>query len=95
MNFEMTPRTPKLEVGQWVRASIDLLNDGSFPEAPARALLAAAGAIGEIVKVGTIVEANTPIYLVEFDERLTVGCLEEEIAPLAGEGRGKAGVLID
>ena len=42
----------------------------------------AIGDIGEIVQVGTHTEANIPIYLVEFGERLVVGCLEEEIIPL-------------
>jgi nitrogen fixation protein NifZ len=32
--------------------------------------------------VGSHTESNTPIYLVEFTERLVVGCLEEEIMPL-------------
>jgi nitrogen fixation protein NifZ len=27
-------------------------------------------------------DSNTPIYLVEFTERLVVGCLEEEIEPV-------------
>ena len=35
-----------------------------------------------IVQVGTHAEANLPVYLVEFGERLVVGCLEEEIIPL-------------
>jgi nitrogen fixation protein NifZ len=34
------------------------------------------------VQVGTQTEANLPVYLVEFGERLVVGCLEEEISPL-------------
>jgi nitrogen fixation protein NifZ len=46
------------------------------------ALLVNSGDTGEIVQVGTHTEANMPIYLVEFGERLVVGCLEEEIEPL-------------
>jgi len=45
-------------------------------------LLVNIGDTGEIVQVGTHTEANLPIYLVEFGERLVVGCLEEEIVPL-------------
>jgi len=76
------PRMPKYQWGQRVRAEIDLHNDGSFPDAPAEALLVKVGDIGEIVQVGTHTEANMPVYLVEFGERLVVGCLEEEIVPL-------------
>lgn len=73
------PRLPKYQWGQRVRALVDLRNDGSFPDAPERALLVAIGAAGEIVQVGTHTESNTPVYLVEFGDRLVVGCLEEEI----------------
>ena len=65
-----------------MRASIDLVNDGSFPEQPADALLARSGDAGEIVQVGTHVESNTPVYLVEFGPNRVVGCLESEIVPL-------------
>lgn len=76
------PRLPKYQWGQRVKALIDLLNDGSFPGKPADAMLVGVGDTGEIVQVGTQTEANLPIYLVEFGERLVVGCLEEEISPL-------------
>ena len=76
------PRLPKYQWGQRVKATIDLHNDGSFPNAPADGLLVSIGDTGEIVQVGTQTEANLPIYLVEFGERLVVGCLEEEIEPL-------------
>ncbi|WP_029005751.1 nitrogen fixation protein NifZ [Azorhizobium doebereinerae] len=76
------PRLPKYEWGQRVKAAIDLVNDGSFPQAPLEALLVRAGGLGEIVQVGTHTEANMPVYLVEFGENLVVGCLEEEISPL-------------
>ena len=46
------------------------------------ALLVRSGDAGEIVQVGAHVDSNTPIYLVEFDEKYVVGCLEEEIAPV-------------
>jgi nitrogen fixation protein NifZ len=76
------PRLPKFQWGQRVKALIDLRNDGSFPDAAAEALLVKIGDTGEIVQVGTHSEANLPVYLVEFGERLVVGCLEEEIIPL-------------
>lgn len=76
------PRLPKYQWGQRVKALIDLLNDGSFPGKPADAMLVNVGDTGEIVQVGTQTEANLPIYLVEFGERLVVGCLEEEISSL-------------
>jgi len=76
------PRLPKYQWGQRVKALVDLHNDGSFPDAPAKALLVGVGDTGEIVHVGSHTESNTPIYLVEFSERLVVGCLEEEITPL-------------
>ena len=76
------PRLPKYQWGQRVQAQIDLINDGSFPNAPADALLVNVGDTGEIVQVGSHTDSNTPIYLVEFAENLVVGCLEEEIQPL-------------
>ena len=76
------PRTPRYQWGQRVKALIDLYNDGSFPDTAADARLVGVGDTGEIVQVGTQTEANLPIYLVEFGERLVVGCLEEEITPL-------------
>ncbi|QHO77959.1 nitrogen fixation protein NifZ [Bradyrhizobium sp. CCBAU 051011] len=76
------PRLPKYQWGQRVKAAVDLINDGSFPDAPANGLLIGAGAIGEIVQVGRHTLANVPIYLVEYGERLVVGCLEEEITVL-------------
>jgi nitrogen fixation protein NifZ len=76
------PRLPRYQWGQRVKALVDLHNDGSFPDAPADSKLVGIGATGEIVQVGTQTEANLPIYLVEFGERLVVGCFEEEISPL-------------
>lgn len=73
-------RVAKYEWGQGVRASLDLYNDGSYPNAPAGTLLAASGDSGEIVNVGMHVESNTPIYLVEFPNGHVVGCLEEELS---------------
>ncbi|TWB21809.1 nitrogen fixation protein NifZ [Nitrospirillum amazonense] len=75
------PRQPLYQWGQRMRAVIDLINDGSYPDMPADALLAASGTVGEIVQVGTHVDSGTPIYLVEFADHRVIGCLEEEIAP--------------
>jgi nitrogen fixation protein NifZ len=76
------PRIPRFQWGQRVKALVDLHNDGSFPDAAVEALLVGVGDVGEIVQVGTHTEQNLPVYLVEFSERLVVGCLEEEILPL-------------
>jgi nitrogen fixation protein NifZ len=89
------PYVPKYEWGQRVRATIDLFNDGSFPDAPADVLLAKVGDVGEIVQVGRHVEANVAVYLVEFGERRIIGCLEDEIelssAPARGNDQQKEG----
>lgn len=74
------PRAALYAWGQRVIALDDLVNDGSYPERAADALLAARGAVGEIVNVGHAVEQDEPVYLVEFPG-CVVGCLEEEIAP--------------
>jgi nitrogen fixation protein NifZ len=73
------PRVPKYQWGQRVFAALDLYNDGSYPDLEQSALLARAGDHGEVVQIGTHTESNTIIYLVEFDARHVVGCLEEEI----------------
>lgn len=73
------PASPKFQWGQRVSATGDLFNDGSFPDQPADALLVKADDAGEIVQVGTHVDTGTHIYLVEFNGRLAVGCLEGEI----------------
>lgn len=74
------PRAALYSWGQRVIALDDLVNDGSYPERPADALLAARGTVGEIVNVGHAVDANEPVYLVQFDG-CVIGCLEEEIVP--------------
>ena len=74
------PRAAAYVWGQRVIALDDLLNDGSYPERPVAALLAARGAVGEIVNVGHAPELNEPVYLVQFDG-CVVGCLEIELVP--------------
>ncbi len=73
-------RVAKYQWGQRVRASIDLIDDGSYPDSAEGTLLVASGNSGEIVNVGMHTESNTPVYLVQFPENRVVGCLEEEIA---------------
>lgn len=77
----MDPREPKYQWGQRVHAVIDLYNDGSYPEQAADGLLVRSGEPGEIVQIGTHVESNTAVYMVEFGTQQVVGCLEEEIRP--------------
>ena len=72
------PREPQYQWGQQVVALVDLVNDGTHPDHAPDAVLACMGSEGEIVQVGRHVEANQPVYMVEFDG-LVVGCLEEEI----------------
>lgn len=67
--------------GQRVRATTDLVNDGSYPDRAEEELLVKTGDLGEIVNVGTHVETEMVIYLVEFSPQLVIGCLEEEIEP--------------
>ena len=74
------PAIPKYQWGQRVRAVVDLQNDGSYPECAPDALLASVGDVGEVVQVGTHVDSNTPVYVVEFGPKRVVGCLENEIS---------------
>ncbi len=74
------PRAPSYSWGQRVIALDDLVNDGSYPERPVEAVLAARGTVGEIVNVGHAQELNEPVYLVQF-EGCVVGCLEIELVP--------------
>lgn len=76
------PRIPKYRSGQRVKTAANLINDESVATAPPDGILVDAGAIGEIVRVAMHTEASVPIYLVDFGERLVVGCLEEEITVL-------------
>ena len=73
-------REPAYAWGQRVVALDNLLNDGSYPDRPEDALLAARGSVGEIVNIGYAPELNEPVYLVQF-EACVVGCLEIELVP--------------
>lgn len=76
----MTRREPRYQWGQPVRALVDLVNDGSHPDHALDALLVRAGTAGEVLNTGYHEASNTPVYLVQFGERLLVGCLEDELA---------------
>ena len=76
-------REAKYQWGQRIVATVDMFNDGSYPEREPEALLVSSGTPGEIVNVGYHEEHNLPVYLVEFQEGgVVVGCLEEEITPV-------------
>jgi nitrogen fixation protein NifZ len=76
----LAPKEPVYQWGQPVKATIDILNDGSYPDAPVDSLLAAKDSQGEIVNIGLVEESGEPIYLVEFGDGKVIGVLEEEIA---------------
>ena len=67
----------------WSRSA--LCNDGTIPDVPGDAPLAAAGARGVIVKVGSLEEhPEIPIFLVRFEDAdgvlgPPVGCLKAEL----------------
>lgn len=74
------PQTPKYQWGQPVITTIDLVNDGSYPDVELNALLVSQGTRGEIVNIGMVEETGAPVYLVEFPDRKVIGVLEEEIS---------------
>lgn len=80
--FPHSPRQPQYPWGLQVQALVDLHNDGSYPKADDGAMLVAAGAVGEIVRIGHHAEADMPIYVVDFGEHV-LGCTEDELAPAA------------
>jgi nitrogen fixation protein NifZ len=75
-------RYPRFDWGLPILAAADIHNDGSYPEQAPDALLVTKGSPGEIVRVGHHEESNAPLYLVEFQNGMVVGCFEEEITPL-------------
>jgi nitrogen fixation protein NifZ len=83
----MDIREPKYQWGQPVISLVDLFNDGSYPDCEPDTLLVAQGASGEIVQVGHHVDANVPVYLVEFgipgQASRVIGCVEDEIQPVS------------
>jgi len=73
-------REAKFQWGQRIVSTVDMFNDGSYPERELGVLLVSNGTPGEIVNVGYHEELNLPVYMVEFPQNGVVGCLEEEIA---------------
>ena len=74
----MSMIAPKFEPGSFVRAQAELFNDGTYPDAAADAKLVGAGDVGQVLKIGSHVETNLFVYLVEFGARV-IGCLEAEL----------------
>lgn len=72
---------PKDRRGQRVKTTVVLFN-GSFPNTEPEGLLLGGGATGEITRVATHTEADVPSYIVDFGERLLIGCFEEEVTVL-------------
>ncbi len=72
-------KEPKFQWGQPVTATLNLMNDGSFPDVPLDALLVEQGASGEVVNVGLVEESGDRVYLVEFADGRVLGVFEEEI----------------
>lgn len=75
------PREPKYQWGQPVTTLEDIINDGSYPDAPIDSLLASRDSKGEIVNIGLVEETGEPVYLVEFPDGKVIGVFEEEIVP--------------
>ncbi len=76
----LAQKEPIFQWGQKVKAINDIVNDGSYPDAPVDALLAEKDSQGEVVNIGVIEESGDPIYLVEFGDGKVIGVFEEEIA---------------
>jgi len=75
-------REAKFQWGQPVITTIELVNDGSYPDTPLDALLESTGTKGEIVNVGVVEETGDPIYLVEFPDGKVIGVFEDELSPV-------------
>lgn len=90
------PREPQYQWGQQVVALVDLVNDGTYPDRAPDEVLVETGSEGEIVQVGRHEELNQPVYMVEFEVGLVIGCLEEEILlcmeldQMLAESRGRS-----
>jgi nitrogen fixation protein NifZ len=69
----------KWDLGDAVRVTRNVRNDGTYPGAETGALLIRRGSIGNVVDVGTFLQDQI-IYSVHFlDDRRIVGCREEEL----------------
>jgi nitrogen fixation protein NifZ len=79
----------RFEWGQRVKAAVDLINDGTYPERAPDALLVGAGEAGEIVQVGRHVDSGAFVYMVEFALNQVVGCMEPELTPWQSSGEAE------
>jgi nitrogen fixation protein NifZ len=76
----------QLTPGDLVYAAADIANDGSIPDLPEDALIAAAGTRGVLVNIGHLEEdPGRALYLVRFEGTglvlgLPTGCWAEELA---------------
>jgi nitrogen fixation protein NifZ len=78
----IAPVVHRFQWGQRVRTTAELRNDdGSFPELAEGALIIRAGDVGEVVQLGIHTDSNSAVYMVEFHQRVVVGCLEHELSP--------------
>lgn len=71
----------KYQWGQPVITTVELVNDGSYPDTALDAVLETAGTKGEVVNVGVVEETGDPIYLVEFPDGKVIGVFEDELTP--------------
>jgi nitrogen fixation protein NifZ len=69
----------KWDLGDAVRVTRNVRNDGTYPGEETGALLVRRGSVGNVVDVGTFLQDQI-IYSVHFlDDRRIVGCREEEL----------------
>ncbi|MGR9108414.1 MAG: nitrogen fixation protein NifZ [Gammaproteobacteria bacterium] len=72
---------PRYEYGQAVRVIRNVRNDGTYPGMAPGRLLVRRGSIGYVRDVGTFLQDQL-IYSVDFiEERMLVGCREQELQP--------------
>ena len=71
------------DLGESVRVTRNVRNDGTYSGAPTGALLIRRGSVGAVVDIGTFLQDQI-IYSVHFlDDDRVVGCREEELADAA------------
>ncbi|MCS6782828.1 MAG: nitrogen fixation protein NifZ [Gloeomargarita sp. SKYBB_i_bin120] len=82
---------PQFELGQKVRLTRTVRNDGTFIGRGAREVLARKGAVGYVVGIGTFLQAFY-IYSVHFVELgIVVGCRGHELESLEPPDDGSVG----
>ena len=83
-------RNKHFKIGDTIRSSEDIYNDGSFPNVAEDALLVSEGTRGVVIDEGYLEEDETKIlYLVKFEDRENpadlgppIGCWPEDITPI-------------